>query len=249
MNNYEYCTAFIAERLPSADAKVLDYGCGAGTTVSLCRARGIDAYGCDAFYEGGDYSGAVPAEFMGSVIRRMEKDRIPFDDNTFDWIASNQVLEHVPNLELVLAEMSRVLKPGGSVLSLFPDRGVWHEGHCGIPLLHRFPKKSRPRVYYGALMRKLGFGYHTKDRAAMEWSANFCQWLDDWTYYRRYSEIRASFHKYFGVVTHHEDDWLARRLGSRASLLKPVPRFLRRMVVRKSIGMVFVAAGKIRPAS
>jgi len=42
-----------------------------------------------------------------------------------------QVLEHATDLDVVVHEIARVLKPGGSCLSLFPDKGVWREGHCG----------------------------------------------------------------------------------------------------------------------
>ena len=45
-------------------------------------------------------------------------------------------LEKLSRNYIVLAKISRVLKPGGMVLSLFPDKGVWREGHCGIPFLH-----------------------------------------------------------------------------------------------------------------
>ena len=243
MNNYEYCASFIAARVQGQAAKVLDYGCGAGTIVSLCRERDIDAYGCDTFYEGGDYSSAVPAEYLGSVIRRMDGGRIPFESQTFDWVVSNQVMEHVADLDAVLSEIHRVLKPNGFVLSLFPDRGVWQEGHCGIPFLHRFPKHSRPRVRYAAFMRTLGFGYHKKDLTAMAWSENFCRWLDDWTYYRSYRVIRSTFMQKFSSITHHEEDWLEKRLGSQARWIAIAPLWSRRFLVRKAIGMVFVASG------
>jgi SAM-dependent methyltransferase len=241
MNNYQFCASFIASRLRSPSAKVLDYGCGAGTIVSLCRERGIDAYGCDTFYEGGDYSSAVPAEYLGSIIRRMDASRIPFESKTFDWVVSNQVLEHVADLDAVLSEIHRVMKPNGLVLSLFPDRNVWQEGHCGIPFLHRFAKHSRSRIWYAAFIRKLGFGYHKKELSAIAWSENFCRWLDDWTYYRSYSEIRAAFKDKFSSITHHEDDWLESRLGERAKWFALAPRWSQRFLVRKMIGMVFVA--------
>jgi SAM-dependent methyltransferase len=245
MNNYEYCSQFIASRL-QAGGKVLDYGCGSGKIVSLLRDRGVDAWGCDVFYEGGDYSQQVPANLLGTAIRRMQGDQIPFESGSFDWIVSNQVLEHVPDLEIVVSEMRRVLKPGGFVLSMFPDRGVWREGHCGIPFLHRFPKRSHFRVRYAAALRRLGFGYHTEGREALEWSRNFCEWLDQWTYYRSYEEVHAEFLRRFADVTHYETDWLDERLGSRKVFAAPLPHWLRRLIVQKLMGLVFVATGEKR---
>jgi SAM-dependent methyltransferase len=110
---------------------VLDYGCGAGLIVKLLRKRGLDAVGCDIFFEGGDRLSEIATEELGVTIFRMEGDKIPFRDSSFDFVINNQVLEHVVDLNAVVAEMARVLKPGGTVLSLFPDSGVWREGHCG----------------------------------------------------------------------------------------------------------------------
>jgi SAM-dependent methyltransferase len=247
MNNYEYCADFVGSRIRPGDT-VLDYGCGAGKIVLLLRERNVAASGCDVFYEGGDYSKDVPSDLFGSSIRRMEGDRIPFDSGSFDWVVNNQVLEHVPNLEVAVAEIRRVLKPGGRVLSMFPDRGVWREGHCGIPFLHRFPKSSRLRVSYGALLRKLGLGYHKEGRSAWEWSENFCKWLDDWTYYRPYGEIRERFLAEFSSLDHIEDDWLHKRLGSKAVFTALLPLWARRLMVRKLMGLVFIASG-VSPAA
>jgi SAM-dependent methyltransferase len=244
MNNYEYCADFVSARLPTTNSKVLDYGCGAGKIVSLLRARGVDASGCDVFYEGGDYSKVVPDDMFGTVIRRMEGDRIPFESETFDWVINNQVLEHVPDLDIVVAEMNRVLKPGGRVLSMFPDRSVWREGHCGIPFLHRFPRNSRPRVWYAATLRRIGFGYHTEGFGVLEWSENFCRWLDSWTYYRSYETIHSVFGKNFSSIEHFEDDWLEKRLGKRNVLVKLMPAWAQRLFVRKMMGLVFVSGSR-----
>lgn len=236
MNTYEFCASWVA-RQAAVGARVLDYGCGAGQLVGLLRACGCNASGCDVFYEGGDYSTDIPAE-LRPHIARMEGDRIPFPDGTFDFVISNQVMEHVPNLDTVVREIARVLKPGGKALNLFPDRGVWREGHCGVPLLHRFPKHSAPRVYYAALFRALGIGLHKEDKPVMKWARDFCTWLDNWTYYRPMSEIHQTFARHFGSTTHREDLWFDARFGGRGQFL---PRQLRQMIVRKFAGLTLVS--------
>ena len=50
---------------------------------------------------------------------------LPFADSSFDGVLSTQVLEHVPNARSMLAEMNRVLKPGGGILISLPF--VWQE--------------------------------------------------------------------------------------------------------------------------
>ena len=94
------------------------------------------------------------------------------------------MFEHVPDMDRVLSEIRRVMKPEGALLNLFPSREVWREGRCGIPFLHRFPKHSRARISYAAALRSLGLGDITDGKSVMQWSRDFCRWLDDCTYCR-----------------------------------------------------------------
>jgi SAM-dependent methyltransferase len=235
MDNYQYCAQFavrmIGDRL--ADAKVLDYGCGAGQIVKLLRDAGISAFGCETFYGGGV---AKILDGLEAFILPMKDAIIPFPDNTFDLVINNQVMEHVEDIDLALAEIHRTLKPGGTVLSLFPDRSVWREGHCGVPLLHRFPKRSTPRIYYALLMRTIGLGYHTKGGSRLQWSKDFCDWLDNWTVYRRYDAIARAYGKFFSPMNHIEDEWLEKRLGP---AVRPFPAWSKRLFARKMAGMIF----------
>lgn len=236
MDTYQFCSSLVTQHA-RAGAAVLDYGCGAGQIVAQLRTAGYDARGCDVFYEGGDYSPSIPRE-MQPFILRMDGDRIPFRDGEFDVVISNQVMEHVPDLDVVVREIARVLKPGGTALNVFPDRGVWREGHCGVPLLHWFPKRSGPRVYYAALMRSLGFGAHKQDKTVMQWSRDFCAWLDMWTYYRSSREVHATFARYFAATEHGEQLWFEARFADRA---RGVPPTLQRFIVRKLAGMVLMS--------
>jgi SAM-dependent methyltransferase len=247
MNNYEFCVQWVSDQECGSNIRVLDYGCGAGEIVKKLRHRGINAFGCDVFYEGGDYSSSVDAALLGSVIRKIEGATIPFDVNSFDFVINNQVMEHVKDIDGVLCEIQRVLKPGGAILSLFPDKGVWREGHCGIAFLHWFPKCSHPRVYYAAACRALGFGYYKEDKSIMRWSRDFCKWLDNWTCYRTRQQINESYGKYFRDIKHIEDYWLRLRLGQRQTLINWLPASAQRLAVRKLAGLVFVAHASVAP--
>jgi SAM-dependent methyltransferase len=239
MDNYEFCAKWVTENAVTG-SRVLDYGCGAGQIVKLLLASRYDAFGCDVFFEGGDYSGHVDPALLGSRIRRMEGDTIPFDDNSFDLVTNNQVMEHVPDMERALTEIARVLRPGGKVLSLFPDRGVWREGHCGIPFLHWFPRGSdRVRVGYAAALRAMGFGHFKKDKSILKWSRDFCEWLDLWTHYRSNEEIDRHYRMFFAEETPIEDRYLLERAGPHHLVLM-LPKPLQRWLVRKLMGRVFV---------
>lgn len=223
--------------------RVLDYGCGAGEIVKELRTRGCNAFGCDVFYGGGDYSMHIDPTFFEGVIKRMENKgrRVPFDSESFDFVINNQVMEHVEDLDGALSEIQRVLKGGGVVLSLFPDKSVWREGHCGIPFLHWFSKGSRIRVYYAAACRLCGLGYHKEGKSIMRWCQEFCEWLDSWTYYRTQDEIHSRYSKYFVDLHHIEDGWLRQRLGRRRDAVSWLPAFAQKLVVRKLGGLVFTA--------
>jgi SAM-dependent methyltransferase len=173
---------------------VLDYGCGRGDVVKEARAQGIDAWGVDSFYEGGDLSGsAAQTGLLGTAILGFDGRRLPFPDETFDLVLSNQVFEHVDDLPGVMDEIRRVLKPGGRLLALFPSRGVLREGHVGIPFVHRFRPGSRLRYPYTLSLRRLGLGYWKGDKTPAKWSRDVLEWLDAYTYYRPRREIRAAF--------------------------------------------------------
>jgi ubiquinone/menaquinone biosynthesis C-methylase UbiE len=104
-----------------SDFFVLELGCGSGgyalhlgETVG-CRLIGID------INEPGVRSANLLAQARGLASRvRFElcdaSKHLPFDDNTFDAVFSNDVLCHLPGRPEVLVEMFRVLKPGGRML-------------------------------------------------------------------------------------------------------------------------------------
>lgn len=75
------------------------------------------------------YPGAIGVDFLdlpGVDVVADLNERLPFDDESFDVVYSNQVLEHVPNLIPVVAECHRLLRPGGLLLAHVPYfRSSW----------------------------------------------------------------------------------------------------------------------------
>ena len=212
--NYLYLLSKAMLGPPEARPVVLDYGCGGGQIIEEGRKAGGQIYGTDVFYEGGNSNRRAEIRkkgWLGSIVREMEHGVIPFDDHFFDLVVSNQVLEHVENLDAALREIHRVLKPGGAFLCLFPHKGVIREGHCGLPFIHWFSKQSRLRFYYGLVMRRMGFGYSKGNKSASQWVSDFLQYLDRFTYYRDRNTIASSFEKYFAVSV-MEHDYLTFRL-------------------------------------
>ena len=99
--------------------KLLDFGCGPGTiSVGLAKAvapgelHGIDleATQIDMARAAADAGGHGNASFRTGDVTRL-----PFEDETFDVAHCHAVLMHVPDLDAALAEVKRVLKPGGII--------------------------------------------------------------------------------------------------------------------------------------
>ncbi|MDR0613414.1 MAG: class I SAM-dependent methyltransferase [Dysgonamonadaceae bacterium] len=99
--------------------KLLDVGCGSKPYQSLFK--NISSYtGIDVENEGHSHE-------TEDIDVYYDGKRIPFDDQTFDSILCCEVLEHVPNLNEMLSEINRVLKPDGKFLLTVPFVCFEHE--------------------------------------------------------------------------------------------------------------------------
>ena len=214
--------------------RILDFGCGAGALVDAGLARALPICGADVFYAGAE---AGP---RGGAIHEIHGGVLPFADASFGLVVNNQVMEHVEDLDSVLREIHRVLSPGGLVLSVFPSRDVFREGHIGIPFSHWFHPGSRARFYYTWALRAIGLGTW-KDQAptARQWTLDKLRWIDLYTRYRTRREIFATYARYFESET-RELDYIRYRLADRpgrawiaASLGFPPAAWAARALFRK----------------
>ena len=106
-------------RIPPG-AVVLDVGCGAGTDLLLAARRtgpGGRAIGVDMTEEMRRRAaqGAAAAGLTNVEVRDGDATRLPVDDASIDVVISNGVLNLVPEKERAIAEIARVLRPGGRV--------------------------------------------------------------------------------------------------------------------------------------
>lgn len=99
------------------ESPTLDLGCGDGHFASIAFDRKIDV-GIDPW--AGPVLEAGQRGNYGKVLQGFG-DQLPFPDNYFSSAFSNSVLEHIPNVEAVLVEMNRVLKPGALFLFCVPN--------------------------------------------------------------------------------------------------------------------------------
>jgi ubiquinone/menaquinone biosynthesis C-methylase UbiE len=121
-----------------AGDRVLDLGCGEGRHVIAAYASAdVVSVGVDLSLEDlrtardrcQDFADPDnPAKSFGlSTANALQ---LPFADHTFDKVICSEVLEHIPDYRAALAEICRVLKPGGLLCASVPRR--WPERLCWV---------------------------------------------------------------------------------------------------------------------
>jgi SAM-dependent methyltransferase len=113
--------------------KILDLGCGFGRHAFEAARRGANVVALDA---GRDEVEGVAATFAAMVdageLREGELHTaavqgdalaLPFPDGTFDRVICSEVLEHIPNDIGAMSELTRILRPGGTMAITVPRFG------------------------------------------------------------------------------------------------------------------------------
>ena len=114
--------------------RVLDVPAGNGLMVDELRRRGHEAVGADINEERKDF---VYADMSGEL---------PFEDGRFDAATCLEGIEHVVDENLLLSELLRVLRPGGTLVISTPNvmnlYSRWHALLRGYPYMFA-PAESR----------------------------------------------------------------------------------------------------------
>jgi 2-polyprenyl-3-methyl-5-hydroxy-6-metoxy-1,4-benzoquinol methylase len=117
LNNSRYNeTIRVFKTLPKG--KVLDFGCGYGTTTIGLSDLGFEVVGIDLSQEEIKVCRSVWADKDIEFSHRSITD---YDPLCFDYVLSNQVIEHVHNTGTYLSSISRVLKKDGRLVISLPN--------------------------------------------------------------------------------------------------------------------------------
>lgn len=155
---YGVIASVLHSKADSAPVRILDVGCGSGSLIefllsALARefpGRAIELHGFDV-----TDSRVQKADFFAGTLARLSTahpgidwsarlsvlasaDDWPYPDDHFDFVVSNQVLEHVRDHERLFAHITRVLRPDGLSAHLFPLADSWMEWHLKMPFAHWF---------------------------------------------------------------------------------------------------------------
>jgi SAM-dependent methyltransferase len=145
---------------------VLDDGCGLGTYLAAMAPYSHCRFGLEV-----ELDRAVQALAQAEGVVQAVGEKMPFTNNSFDMVLSNEVIEHVDDDRQAVAEMVRVTKPGGRIVIFCPNRwypveqhGIFWRGRYkfgNIPLVNYLPDPLRNRLaphvrtYSAAALRRL----------------------------------------------------------------------------------------------
>ena len=109
---------------------ILEIGSGAGGHSALFARHGARVTSVDLTLSR-VRSTRAKFELMGGLASgtaalQCDAENLPFADGSFDIVYSNGVLHHTPNTEAAIAEVHRVLKPGGRAVLMLYCRSSWH---------------------------------------------------------------------------------------------------------------------------
>ena len=118
-----------------AGTRVLDAGCGNGR--HLCesfRTPGVDVAGVDLKWDDLSKARGFLSLMAGDregrwLVAQADITNLPFSDGSFDVVICSEVLEHIEDNQTAVAELVRVLKPGGDLVvtvpRFLPERICW----------------------------------------------------------------------------------------------------------------------------
>lgn len=150
--------------------RILDNGCGIGQYSKALLEASRQVVSLEF-----DFERALQAHKVSPLTCCAACEALPFAEESFDFILSHEVLEHVQNDQQSVAEMVRTVQVGGRIVLFVPNRGYPFETHGifwrgkyhfgNIPLINYLPGSIRNklaphvRVYTKKLLASLIRGH------------------------------------------------------------------------------------------
>jgi ubiquinone/menaquinone biosynthesis C-methylase UbiE len=133
---------------PGGAIRILDVGCGTGAMLDeLCRFGSVT---------GADFATAALCHCRERGARyplaRADIRRLPFASDTFDAVTAMDIIEHIDDDKAAVAEVHRVLKPGGLLFATVPAfPSLWSEHD---EALHHYRRYTAPQ--FKDLLQRVG---------------------------------------------------------------------------------------------
>lgn len=141
--------------------RLLDVGCSNGLMTQFYGAKFKEVIGVDIDEPGIAYAIAhnSAANIRYELIDGMHTG---LPDGSVDVVTCTHVYEHVPDATLLIAEIARVLRPGGVCLFIAGNRLIWMEADNHLPLLSIVP---RPLADFYVRVARRGDRYYERTRS------------------------------------------------------------------------------------
>jgi SAM-dependent methyltransferase len=161
--------------------RVLDVGCGRGRLLQAFQRKGCEVTGTELSDDACRYA----REVLGIPVRVGGLESLGFPDGSFDVVVMWHVLEHVSDPRPTLAEVARILRPGGIFLVGVPNfgspearltRAGWF--HLDVPrhLSHHTPA-SLPAALVAAGFRTVRTGFFAPEYDAFSFVQSLLNWM------------------------------------------------------------------------
>lgn len=178
--------------------KVLDWGCGRGRFVLWLREHGFDAYGVDIDDE--PVNNGLPLfEKKGHHNKPLSgisaDGRTIYPDGFFDFVMTDNVLEHVSDLGKVMTEIDRLTAADGGGYHIFPAQRQFIEGHLFMPIVHWLPAGDLRKAVIRRCV-KMGKEPHwqeVKDQPLEQKTQVYYNYSTDHIFYRSFTQIKRQF--------------------------------------------------------
>lgn len=118
---YEFAARYVEAK------RVLDIGCGEGYGSAMLAEKAAHVVGTDCSQEVIEYA-AAKYPLPNLEFRCMPAENHAFPDESFDFVVCLELIEHVSDYVTVMAEMRRLLKPGGILILSTPNKDVTSPG-------------------------------------------------------------------------------------------------------------------------
>lgn len=181
--------SIMSNKISKSHIRILDAGCGQAKLLKYLHEFlpqfnpniTFEVFGYD-ISDHGVQEGAFFEETLGNLKldfpnvawhERLKiivsNDTWPFENDFFDIVISNQVLEHVWDHNFFFHENNRVLCPEGISIHLFPVKEVIMDGHLFLPFVHKF-KNWNFTYNFIRFCSILGFGKYKKELSISEFT-------------------------------------------------------------------------------
>lgn len=180
--------------LENQQINILDWGCGMGKEVLRLRDNGYTAFGVEINEKliKKNLPFFINRGYNSSILQAVSEDnKTNFPDEYFDIILSNQVFEHIEDMESVLAEMKRITKKNGVGYHRFPAHKKIKEVHLRMPFVHWLPK-NRLREFLITVFVLIGIEpkwRKVKGKSLRDKVAWYYQYSIQSTFYRNISTL------------------------------------------------------------